>query len=213
MTDYVPTGGGGKPRQEQVGSTSVAFVETSWRDTAVAPICYCCGKKCNVAGWKECPNVTKKQRKKVAKLVAQGHFEREHDTNNKDDSSTTSTISTKRSSASGKRTSTKKGAAFAAVEEESEEEDEEAAELPTYEEYLRDMGHIQVNVGRTDREVEGDCVSEFGIGCTEVGDAEHVVTDTGVALAGTGKWMVQGRNGTNPMKKHTKPKEKPEKKV
>jgi hypothetical protein len=39
MTDYVPTGGGGKPKQEQVESTNVAFVEkeVSWRDRVTPP--------------------------------------------------------------------------------------------------------------------------------------------------------------------------------
>jgi len=75
------------------------------------------------------------------------------------------------------------------------------------------MGHIQVNVGVANREVEGDCVSEFGVRCTEVGDAGHGVTNRGVALAGTGQWMVQGRGGTNPLTEEIKPKKTPQKKI
>ena len=64
----------------------------------------------------------------------------------------------------------KKGATFATIEEESE--DEEAQELPTYEEYLQTMGHLQMNVRivNTKSGLDGDLVSEFGIGCVQVCD-------------------------------------------
>ena len=65
----------------------------------------------------------------------------------------------------------------------------------------------------TNREVESDYVSEFGIGCTEVGDTEHGVTNRGVALAGTGQWMVQGHGGNNIVTKQFKPKKTPQKKI
>ena len=68
----------------------------------------------------------------------------------KDDDS--STISTKGTASTGKRSSPKKGAAFAEVEEEDDEDDkEEELPLPTYQEYLRENGMIQLNVGKTDR--------------------------------------------------------------
>ena len=134
MTDDVPTGGGAKPRQEQMGSTNVAFIETGWRLRGCPLIWYCCGKRCNPEGWRECPNVTKDQRDKVAVLVKKGHFFRGgHFVDNKDDASTASVISTKSSSVSGKKISNKKGAAFVAIEEESVGEDKEAEDLPTYE--------------------------------------------------------------------------------
>ena len=111
----------------------------------------------------KCPNVPEALRQRTIKAVKAGHFAKKQDNN--------STISTKETASTSKRSAPKKGDAFAEVEEEDDnKEEEEALPLPTYEEYLRENGMIQLNVGETDRVFEGDCVSEFGIGCVQVSD-------------------------------------------
>ena len=55
--------------------------------------------------------------------------------------------------------------------------------LPTYNEYLREHGHILLNVGSADHNFEGDYVSEFGIGCVQVGNPAAWTAEVGVVLA------------------------------
>ena len=113
--------------------------------------CYICGKK-HPGGYSTCRNVSETVWQQTIKAVKAGHFKKKEDND--------STISTKATSSTSRRSAPKKGAAFAEVEEEDDEE-EEALHLSTYEEYLRENGVISLNVGKTDRVFQGDCVSEF----------------------------------------------------
>ena len=55
---------------------------------------------------------------------------------------------------------------FAAVKEERADKDKDAEELTIYKDYLCSMGGIQVHMGGTNRDIAGDCVTEFCVGCT-----------------------------------------------
>ena len=59
---------------------------------------------------------------------------------------------------------------------------------------------ISLNVGETDRVFEGDCVSEFGIGCVQVADASKPATTKGALFADAREWKVQGRGDSCPIK-------------
>merc|ERR1712194_170324 len=156
------------------------------------PLCYACGEK-HEGGYRRCPNVSDEVRIKTIAAVKAAHFAK------KDNDS--STIITKGTASTGKRSGPKKGAAFAEVEEEDDEdEEEEDLPLPTYQEYLRENGVIQLNVGKTDRVFEGDCVSEFGIGCVQVSDVVKPARIKGTLFADAGEWKVQGRGESRPIK-------------
>ena len=59
---------------------------------------------------------------------------------------------------------------------------------------------ISLNVGEASRVFEGDCVSEFGIGCVQVADVVKPTTTKGALFADAGEWKVQGRGGSCPIK-------------
>ena len=128
--------------------SDVAFVETKGGGKWL-PTCYCCGEK-HKGGDRRCPNESDAVRIKTIAAVKAAHFVK------RDDDS--STISTKGTASTGERSGPKKGAAFAKVKEENDKDkEEEDLPLPTYQEYLRENGMIQLNVGKTDRVFEGDC--------------------------------------------------------
>ena len=111
----------------------------------------------------------------MRKLVKAGHFKESDEETTKPE---------KRAS---RQTPKKKGAAFAAVQESDEESDDERSaehEKPTFEEFCRQQGFIQANVG-VQRAWDGDTVSdlEFGIGCLNVGTQASPVTHE-IELAG-----------------------------
>ena len=130
-------------------------------------------------GYKKCETVTKAVRERTINAVEAGHFARQKQDDN-------ITISTKRTSGTGAESTSKKGRNFAVVEEDDEEEDKEDEDLPlpTYEEYLRENGVISLNVGDADCTFDGDGVSEFGIGCVQVGDSATPAATKGIAFAG-----------------------------
>ena len=182
-----------KHKRQENGSSDVAFVETRGEGKWL-PTCYCCGEK-HGGGYRKCPNVSDAVRLKTIKAVRVAHFAKKDD----DDS----TISTKATASTSKRSAPKKGAAIAKVAEEDDEEEEEEEDdlpLPTYEEYLCENGVISLYVGKTDRISEGDCVSEFGIGCVQVSDVAKATTTRGALFADAGEWKVQGRGGSRPNK-------------
>ena len=100
--------------------------------------------------------------------------------------------------------------AQAAVEEyrEIDKKDEETV-LPSYDQLLKANGFINISVhgGSNSEEsgsFDGDAVSEFGIGCLHIDDVFLPGTtshDRGVTFSDAGKWVVQGRGGTNPVNK------------
>ena len=84
--------------------------------------------------------------------------------------------------------------------DDDKQEEDEGLTLPTYEEYLRENGVISLNVGETNCVFEGDCVSEFGIGCVHVAATPKPATIKGVLFTDAGEWKVQGRGGSRPIK-------------
>ena len=130
-----------------------------------------------------CTSVTKGKKERAIKLAAARNSDAKRDNDN----------STK-SGKAARRKSTKNRATFAAVEDDSESEDnKEPSNLPTYEEYLRSSGVIQLNVG-AEKTWDGDSVSEFGFGCLHVGRARASPEPNGVVFAGAGDKLVGSPN-------------------
>ena len=138
--------------------------------------------------------MTKTVRERTIKAVGAGHFQRKQDGN--------STISTKAMASTSRKNTPKKGTIFAKVKEEDgdNKEEEERLPLPTYEECRWEKRVISLNVEETSCVFEGNCVSEFGIGCVQVADVANAATTKGVLCADTGEWKVQGRGGSRSIK-------------
>ena len=108
----------------------------------------------------------------------------------------------------------KKGVVQAAVEEDSESNNEDdKTVLPSYAQLLKANRFININVhgGANSEEsvsFDRDEVSEFGIGCLRIDDASLPGTtshDQGVTFSNAGKWVVQGRDRTNPVNNQHSP--------
>ena len=104
----------------------------------------------------------------------------------------------------------KKGVVQAVVEEniESDDDDEETV-LSSYAQLLKANGFINISIhGGANSQESGsfdrDAVFEFGIGCLQIDDTSLPGTTShnqGVMFADAGKWVAQGRDGTNPVNK------------
>ena len=167
MTDFSPPVVA-QPARERVPPTDVAFVKVGNE-----PIgdCYACGRK-HFGGYKSCKAINDAKKAEVTKLVKAGHF---------DDQNEQAAKPEKRAS---RPPSKKQGAAFAAVQESDEESEGEESAKPTFEEFCREQGFIQCEVG-TQKAWNGDTVSdlEFGLGFLHVGEQASPVTH-GIVLAG-----------------------------
>ena len=202
MTDFQPTGGsvGGTHNQkDRPEPTNFAFVQTKRTTGGFKPICYCCGKRCNTGGWRECPNVTQQQIDRMTKLVEKGHFEWSSGGGNNNSGSNNNNA--------------KKGLRHTKVEEqETVEEDNEPSneEYPSISSLIKMNGFINVNAAadcdNVNHRVRGQCHSFDGDKVSDLGflQFEKDVSPTnqyqGVVLADAGEWLIQGRRGSNPTK-------------
>ena len=102
----------------------------------------------------------------------------------------------------------KKGVVQAAVKDDSKSNNEyKDTVLSSYAQLLNSKGFINISFhGDSNREesgsFDGDTVSEFGIGCLQIDGASLPGTtshDQGANFSGAGHWLVQGRDGTNPV--------------
>ena len=180
------------------------------KETPWAPVCHGCGRRCP-GGWRKCQHITEEHRQKVEELDAAGAFKRGGGGGG---ASKRGTINT----AAGAEEDD-------ATKEESGEDEDDGSKLtsatgplPTYRELLELTGHISANVGRaagannkkcTDEDSwDGDDLADLGVGFLEIDGAtsEPALQDQGVALAIKEDWQIQGRKGSNPLRRSPKSK-------